>query len=56
MAKINKDNIKCLIATMKGIAPANYESMERLVASVDYLKTLLEEPDEEKAEEVMEDG
>ena len=54
MVTISKDNMKSLIATLKGIQPANYPSMDRLVASVQYLEALLEQP--EKKEEVTDDG
>lgn len=47
MITIDKQNIKGLIDTLKGIAPANYPSMDRLVACVQYLEALLEKPDEE---------
>lgn len=51
--KIEKKNIKGLIATLKGVMPANYESMDRLVACVSYLQDVLEPP---KVEEVKTDG
>lgn len=55
MITIDKGNIKALIGTLKGIAPANYPSMDRLVSCVQYLEALLEASDEEKKGEV-EDG
>lgn len=55
MITIEENNIKALIGAMKGIAPANYESMARIVACVDYLSSLLDGA-EKKAEEVTEDG
>ena len=42
MITIDENNLKGLIATMKGIAPANYEAMDRIVACVSYLEGLLE--------------
>ena len=50
---MDKENLKILIRTMKGIIPANYESMARLVSCVSYLEDLLnrpEKPAEEKSE------
>ena len=41
MITIDEKNLKSLIATMKGIAPANYEAMDRIVACVNYLESLL---------------
>lgn len=52
---MDKENLKALIRTLKGIAPANYESMDRLVACVNYLESLLEAPDP-KPEEGTNDG
>ena len=49
---MDKENLKALILTLKGIAPANYQSMERLVSSVMYLETLLEALDSKPKEEV----
>lgn len=54
--KINKGNIESLISTIKGIAPANYASMERLVTCVQFLEAVLENSEEEKTEEVKEDA
>lgn len=54
MVKIEKKNIKALISFLKGVVPANYESMDRLVKCVDYLQDVLVSPpppepaDEEK--------
>lgn len=55
MIQIDKKNIKGLVNTLKGVMPANYESMDRLVASVSYLEALLEKAEEEK-EEGVSDG
>ena len=52
---MDKKNIAVLINTLKGIMQANYESMDRLVASVNYLQALLDAPDPEPKEEI-EDG
>ena len=52
----NKENIVALIKTMKGIAPANYESMDRLVSCVQYLEAVLSECDKKLEEEVTDDG
>ena len=52
----NKENIVALIKTMKGIAPANYESMDRLVSCVQYLEAVLSEFDKKLEEEVTDDG
>lgn len=43
MITIDIENIKKLIVTMKGIAPANYEAMDRIVSCVQYLEALLDE-------------
>ena len=51
MVKISKDNIKGLINTLKGVMPANYESMDRLVASVSYLQAVLDAPEPKEGEE-----
>lgn len=53
---MNKENLVALIKTLKGVIPANYESMERLVSCVQYLETLLEAPDPAPKEEVVKDG
>ena len=50
---VTADNIKSVIVTLKGIAPANYDSMDRLVAVVNYLQALLVQSEEEKE---VEDG
>lgn len=50
MIKIDKNNLQSLINTMKGIAPANYPSMDRLVSCVQYLEALLQQPEEEVKE------
>lgn len=52
MVKIDKKNIQGLVNTLKGIAPANYPSMDRLVTSVQFLEALLETPDDEPEVEV----
>lgn len=49
---IEKKNIEMLVVTLKGVIPANFESMERLVASVQYLESVLaEKKDSENVEE-----
>lgn len=49
---MNKENLEALIKTLKGVMPANFESMERLVASVQYLESVLaEKKDSENVEE-----
>ena len=53
MITIDKENLKTLINTLKGVAPANYPSMDRLVASVNYLEALLATPE---PKEETEDG
>ena len=52
---MDKANLEVLIKTMKGIAPANYDSMARLVSCVEYLSAILEKlesTEEESKEEV----
>lgn len=51
MVQISKDNIKGLINTLKGVMPANYESMDRLVTSVSYLQAVLDAPEPKEGEE-----
>ena len=51
MIQISKDNIKGLINTLKGVMPANYESMDRLVACVSYLQAVLETPETKEGDE-----
>lgn len=52
---LDKANIQMLIKTLKGVMPANYESMDRLVACVSFLEaTLL--ASESKKEEGTTDG
>ena len=41
-----------LVVTLKGILPANYQGMDRLVSCVQYLEALLEAPDSKPKEEV----
>jgi len=53
MVEIEEKNIKGLISTLKGIIPANYDSMDRLVACVQYLDALLTE---NKNKGVTDDG
>lgn len=49
---MNKENLDALIKTLKGVMPANFESMERLVACVQYLESVLAEmKDSENVEE-----
>ena len=55
MAEIDTQNIKGLIGTLKGVAPANYESMARLVSCVEFLEATLEQP-KPKEEEGVKDG
>ena len=52
---MTKENIIVLIKTLKGVIPANYESMDRLVTCVQYLESLLAEA-EKKPEEGVNDG
>ena len=49
---IEKKNIEMLVVTLKGILPANYQGMDRLVSCVQYLEALLEAPDSKPKEEV----
>ena len=51
MVKIEEKNIQGLIATLKGIAPANYESMDRIVACVQYLEAVLNAPEPKEGTE-----
>ena len=44
MVKIEEKNVKALISFMKGIIPANYDSMDRLVKCVDFLQDTLVSP------------
>ena len=44
MVKIEEKNVKALISFMKGIIPANYDSMDRLVKCVDFLQDALVSP------------
>ena len=53
MVEIDEKNIKGLISALKGIIPANYDGMDRLVACVQYLDALLIE---NKKKEVSDDG
>lgn len=53
---INEENLKALIFTLKGVVPANYQSMERLVTSIQYLEGLLESLNQAPKEEVVKDG
>lgn len=48
---MNKENLVALIKTLKGVIPANYESMERLVSSVQYLESVLIEMEKDQKEE-----
>ena len=50
MVEISKENIKGVITTLKGVAPANYESMDRIVSCVQFLEAVLAKA--EKKEEV----
>ena len=56
MVNIDKKNIKGLIMTLKGVAPANYDSMDRLVSCVQFLEAVLESSEEKESEEVKEDA
>ena len=56
MVTIEEKNIKGLIVALKGIHPADYNSMDRLVACVSYLESMLEIAEKQKAEEVTDDG
>ena len=56
MISIEKKNIEMLAATLKGIVPANYPSMDRLVSCVQYLEGLLQAAEEKPSEEVVKDG
>ena len=38
---MNKENLDALIKTLKGVIPANFDSMERLVSCVQYLESVL---------------
>lgn len=44
MVKIEEKNVKALISFLKGIIPANYDSMDRLVKCVDFLQDTLVSP------------
>lgn len=56
MATIENGNLKSVISTLKGIAPANYPSMDRLVSCVQFLEAVLDEAEQKKKEEVTGDG
>ena len=56
MVTIEKKNIKGLITTIKGIIPANYDSMDKIVFCVQYLEAVLKNAEEKKPEEVTDDG
>ena len=48
MITIDIANMKKIIATMKGIAPANYEAMDRIVSCVQYFEALVMEAEKPK--------
>ena len=50
---IDVENLKGIIIALKGILPANYDGMDRLVAVVNYLESMLAT---EKPQEVVDDG
>ena len=57
MIKIDKKIIKNVLDMLKGVAPANYDSMKRIVYSCDVLEAFLSQPEEEEnAEEVTDHG
>lgn len=59
MVKIEEKNVKALISFIKGVVPANYESMERLVRCVDFLQGVLESappPEPEQTKKQAKEG
>ena len=55
MITVSKGNIKSVINALKGVVPANYNSMDRIVSVVNYLQALLES-EEELKEKGTDDG
>lgn len=51
MVTIEEKNIKGLIDTLKGVMPANYEAMDRIVACVQYLECVLAEANKKQKED-----
>ena len=41
MIEIDIESMKKVIVTMKGIAPANYDAMERLVMCIQYFEEMV---------------
>ena len=66
MITLDKNNAESVIKALKCVAPANYDSMARIVNVVQYFEALLEyeeekqkqehKPEEKPTEEVIEDG
>lgn len=56
MIKIDKKIIKNVLDMLKGVAPANYDSMKRIVYSCDVLEAFMEQDEDEEPEEVKDDG
>ena len=54
--RIDIDSAKSVIAALKGILPANFDGMDRLVNVVNYLETLVAHAEEEQPQEVVNDG
>lgn len=55
MVEIGIDELKKIIATLKGVLPINYEGMARIVAVIDYFEEKLAYQ-QRKQEEVKDNG